>query len=131
MEEEDYSDIDDEINDDSDTDVFDDNSITMEDLLNTNSGEELIQYNQMYEHELDKPKRTNKNLTKYEKTLIIGLRSQQLANGAKPLVTVKKNTCDVSYIALLELNERKLPFIVKRKITNNNIEYWRLNDLNY
>jgi DNA-directed RNA polymerase I, II, and III subunit RPABC2 len=36
---------------------------------------------------------------------------------------------DVREIARLELEQKKLPFIVKRPLPNGTYEYWRLADL--
>ena len=69
-------------------------------------------------------------LTKYEKTRIIGERSEQLARGAVPLVdtTGFKHVRD---IALKELAERKLPFKIERPLPNGTVEVWRLSELIY
>ena len=67
-------------------------------------------------------------MTKYEKTKIIGIRAQQLASGAKPLIDVPPGITDVIDIAMIELNERKTPFILKRKVATK-FEYWKIQDL--
>ena len=74
---------------------------------------------------------TNKNLTKYEKTKIIGLRSQQIATGSPVFTDVPDWMTSSIDIATKELNERKIPFIVKRSIGNGKYEYWKLEDLVY
>ncbi|NPA23781.1 MAG: DNA-directed RNA polymerase subunit K [Crenarchaeota archaeon] len=63
-------------------------------------------------------------LTKYEIARIIAARAKQLAMGAKPLVDVSKlGTCDPIVIAIEELRQGKLPFIVSRKLpTGQRIE---------
>ncbi len=53
-------------------------------------------------------------LTKYEKAKIIGTRALQLSNGAQPMVKVD-GIIDVMDIAKKELEEYKLPFIIRRK----------------
>ena len=68
-------------------------------------------------------------LTKFEKTKIIGIRTKQLNNGAKPYISVDEKIIDNYIIASMELNEKKLPFIISRPIPNNNFEYWKLQDL--
>ena len=40
-----------------------------------------------------------------------------------------KNINDPIQIAKKELELRKLPFIIRRPISNNNYEYWKLSDL--
>ena len=68
-------------------------------------------------------------LTLYEKTKIIGLRANQLSQGGRPFVAVPEHMTDVREIARLELEQKKLPFIVKRHLPNGTYEYWRLADL--
>ncbi len=68
-------------------------------------------------------------LTKYEKTKIIGLRTKQINNGATPFVKVNSEIIDGEIIANMELEAKKIPYIIKRPISNNYFEYWRLEDL--
>ena len=68
-------------------------------------------------------------LTQFEKTKILGFRTNQLAQGARPFVTVPEHVTSVLEIARLELEQRRLPFIVKRPMPDGSFEYWRLSDL--
>jgi len=68
-------------------------------------------------------------LTIYEKASIIGLRSNQLSQGMRPFIPVPRHITDVRQIARLELEQKKIPFIVKRPLPNGTYEYWRLADL--
>jgi DNA-directed RNA polymerase I, II, and III subunit RPABC2 len=68
-------------------------------------------------------------LTKYEKTRIIGQRTKQLNNGSKPFVKVDDDIIDGYVIALKELEQKKIPFIVRRPLPNGGSEYWKLEDL--
>lgn len=68
-------------------------------------------------------------LSKYEKTKILGLRTKQINYGAKPFISVDEEVIDGYVIAERELMEKKIPFIIKRPISNNKFEYWRLEDL--
>jgi DNA-directed RNA polymerase I, II, and III subunit RPABC2 len=68
-------------------------------------------------------------LTQYERTKIIGMRANQLSQGARPYVTVPEYMTDVGEIARLELKERRLPFLVRRPMPDGSHEYWRLSDL--
>jgi DNA-directed RNA polymerase I, II, and III subunit RPABC2 len=67
-------------------------------------------------------------LTKYEKVRILGDRSRQLAQGAKPMI---KNTTGLSHkeVALLELKSRVIPLIIERPIPNVGVEKWKLSEL--
>jgi DNA-directed RNA polymerase subunit K/omega len=68
-------------------------------------------------------------LTKYEMTRIIGQRAKQLDSGAKAFVKVPPNIIDGYHIAQLEIEQKKIPFIIKRPLPNGGIEYWNVNDL--
>jgi DNA-directed RNA polymerase subunit K/omega len=69
-------------------------------------------------------------LTKYERTRILGERTKQLNSGATPFVKVEISVIDGYLIALKELEERVIPFIIKRPLPNGNgVEYWKLTDL--
>ena len=61
-------------------------------------------------------------LTKYEKARILGERAKQLNAGAKPFINLESSMIDGYLIAEKELQE-KIPFIIKRPITNGGCEY--------
>lgn len=67
-------------------------------------------------------------LTKYEKTKLLGLRVQQLNEGVQPLI--KPAIGDSNFlIAQKELQEKKMPFIIRRLTPNGRYEYWKVEDL--
>ena len=68
-------------------------------------------------------------LTKYEKTRILGQRAKQLNQGAQPMIAVDKKIIDGYLIAQLELQQKVLPFIIRRPLPGGKSEYWRLADL--
>jgi len=68
-------------------------------------------------------------LTKYEQARVLGQRAKQIECGAKPLVKVPENIIDSYIIAKLELEQKKIPFIIRRPIPNGSCEYWNLKDL--
>lgn len=69
-------------------------------------------------------------LSKYEKSRILGIRASQINNGAQILVKPKIKTFDGYLIAQQELEEGKIPFIIKRPLPmGGGCEYWKLNDL--
>ena len=84
-------------------------------------------FNSSYDEKKDKYI-TSKYLNKYEKTKVISERVQQLANNSKPLIANPENYTTIYDIALEELKQKKIPFIIKRPI-NNTYEYWKLEDL--
>jgi DNA-directed RNA polymerase subunit K/omega len=77
----------------------------------------------------DKNHTTYPFLTQYERTRILGMRANQLSQGAHPLVIVPSHVTDVREIARLELEQKALPYILKRPLPNGDYEYWRLADL--
>ena len=77
----------------------------------------------------DSNHRTYPFLTIFERTKIIGLRANQISKGSIPFIDVPKHITDVRDIARLELEQKRLPFIVKRPLPNGDFEYWRLSDL--
>jgi DNA-directed RNA polymerase I, II, and III subunit RPABC2 len=68
-------------------------------------------------------------LTKYEKTRILGQRAKQLNQGAQPMIPVDKKIIDGYLIAQLELQQKALPFIIRRPLPGGKSEYWRVSDL--
>lgn len=78
---------------------------------------------------IDQLHKTIPFLTKYEMTRVIGQRAKQLDQGAKSFVKVPLNVIDGYQIALLELEQKKMPFIIKRPYPNGGVEYWNVSDL--
>ena len=68
-------------------------------------------------------------LTKYEMTRVLGQRAKQLDSGAKAFVKIPLNVIDGYHIAKLELEQKKIPFIIKRPFPNGGVEYWNVSDL--
>jgi DNA-directed RNA polymerase I, II, and III subunit RPABC2 len=75
--------------------------------------------------------RTLPFLSKYERTRILGERAKQINDGATPFVKLDTSVIDGYLIALKELEERKLPFIIRRPLNNGGSEYWKLSDLEF
>ena len=68
-------------------------------------------------------------LTKYEKARILGERAKQINAGAKPFIKIEDALIDGYLIALRELEEKKIPFIIRRPLPHGGSEYWKLADL--
>ena len=68
-------------------------------------------------------------LTVFEQTKVLGFRTNQLAQGARPYIAVPDHVTECLDIAKLELEQRRLPFIIKRPMPDGKFEYWRLSDL--
>jgi DNA-directed RNA polymerase I, II, and III subunit RPABC2 len=68
-------------------------------------------------------------LSIFEKTKILGFRSNQLAQGARAYIVVPEHITNTLDIARMELEQRRLPYIIKRPMPDGTFEYWRLSDL--
>ena len=78
---------------------------------------------------IDPLHRTIPFLTKYEKARILGQRAKQIETGAKPFISVPENIIDGYVIAELELQQKRIPFIIRRPIPGGAFEYWNIRDL--
>ena len=69
-------------------------------------------------------------LTKYEKTLILGQRAQQILKGSNILVNIEnlKNRNPLE-IARFELSNGVIPFIIRRPLPNGQYEDWKVSEL--
>ena len=82
-----------------------------------------------YEHYDIKKNKSPNILNKYEKTQVIYERIQLIENGCEPFISNYESYNNNIYnIVLEELKQKKIPFIIKRNY-GNNIEYWKLEDL--
>jgi DNA-directed RNA polymerase I, II, and III subunit RPABC2 len=79
--------------------------------------------------ELDAYHRSQPFLSGFEKTKILGFRANQLSQGARPYIDVPEYVTSELEIARIELEQRRLPFILKRPMPDGTFEYWRLADL--
>ena len=69
-------------------------------------------------------------LTKYERARVLGQRTKQINKGSKPYITVPENIIDGHLIAQLELEQKRIPFIIRRPLPGGcGSEYWCLKDL--
>jgi len=73
-------------------------------------------------------------MTKYEKAKLIGVRIEQLARGAPPVVSLddvksKYGEINTRNIALLELETRKMPLKIQRKTNTGEIIQYKLEQL--
>jgi len=73
-------------------------------------------------------KTTRPYITKFERAKIIGVRAEQLAVGAIANISVPEYLTDVRKIAEMEFYEKKIPFMVRRKLPDGTFELFRLTD---
>jgi DNA-directed RNA polymerase I, II, and III subunit RPABC2 len=78
---------------------------------------------------IDDLHRTVPYLTKYEKARILGQRAKQINSGATVFVKVPEKVIDGYLIAELELQDKRVPFIIRRPMPNGGSEYWSIKDL--
>ena len=78
-------------------------------------------------HIIDDFHKTTPILSKFERARVIGQRAKQINLGATPFVETKHS--DSYLIACQELEEKKIPFIVRRPLPGGGSEYWKLKDL--
>ena len=67
-------------------------------------------------------------LTKYEMTLVLGIRAQQLSNGAPPMISTD-GMFNEKEIALKELYSHKMPLIIKRKKPGGSSEFCKVSEM--
>lgn len=83
---------------------------------------------------LKNPRTTLPYFTKYEQTALIGTRALQIAEGAKPVVSLDgiltSSPHFVWEVAEKEVHAKKLPFIIHRRFINGISEYWSATELN-
>lgn len=77
-----------------------------------------------------KDRKTTHFLTKYEKARILGTRALQISMNA-PVMVELEGESDPLRIAMKELKERKIPFIIRRYLPNKSYEDWHVNELIY
>ncbi len=77
----------------------------------------------------DKRHKSVPYLTIFEKTKMLGFRANQLAQGSKPFIAIPPHVTDVLEIASMELEQKRLPYILKRPMPDGSFEYVRLSDL--
>lgn len=79
------------------------------------------------------PRRTRGYYTKYEYTALVAMRAQQLAEGARPLVELTGlRTSDPLFVwnvAKREIEQRKLPFLVRRQLPDGTAEFWSTQEM--
>jgi DNA-directed RNA polymerase subunit K/omega len=68
-------------------------------------------------------------ITKYEKARIIGSRAEQINRGAPPTVHIEPDVIDGRVIAIIEFEQKQIPFIIARPMPSGGVEYWKISDL--
>jgi len=97
-----------------------------------NANAQFDDYNKVVAN-IQKPKISKPLMTKYEFNQIISLRTNQIALGSpifldQDKIKIKSNM-ELRLIAIEELKEGKLPYIIKRQLPNNKYECYRIKDM--
>jgi DNA-directed RNA polymerase I, II, and III subunit RPABC2 len=74
---------------------------------------------------------TSSFMTKYEKARVLGTRALQISKNAPLMIAPLPGECDPYKLAERELNERKIPFIIRRYLPDGTYEDWKLSELTY
>jgi len=129
--EEEFEDVDDELSEQEDIDEINEDIADADaDVDNYNLNSKVIySIEESYSNYYKKNKTTKSFMTKFEKAKILGIRSDMLASGAEPMIDIPENITNCYEIAKLELEQCKIPLIVRRYLPNNDIEDWKVNDL--
>lgn len=107
----------------NDADEYDISEVVVE----TGEDEDINNIMKDYKRKL-KSYKTNPALTKYEKCKVISERANQINHGSHIFIKNPELYNNAYDIAVQELNEKSIPFIIKRPY-GNTFEYWKLNDL--
>ncbi|XP_049852512.1 DNA-directed RNA polymerases I, II, and III subunit RPABC2-like [Schistocerca gregaria] len=67
-------------------------------------------------------------LTKYERARVLGARAAQISMNAPIMVELNGET-DPLQIAIKELNQKKIPLIIRRKLPDGSYEDWGVDEL--
>ena len=103
--------------------------------LDVFEAENTLKFNKKKQKEViihNKNRITRPILTKYEKTLILGTRAQQISGGSPILIDnvfLNNDTNTPLNIARIELKNNVLPFIIRRPLPNGTYEDWQLTEL--
>ena len=92
-------------------------------ILNFDNNEDI------YKKIKEDNKITSKNITKYEYAKIIGISAQQIETGRVPSIKLPPSLKNPIEIAEYELANKATPFIIKRKLPNNEFEYYTIEEL--
>ena len=96
-------------------------------VVEENDDQKMIEILRKY-NKHKKTYKTNPILTKYEKCRVLSERANQINHGSHIFIQNYERFSNAYDIAVQELNEKRIPFIIKRPY-GNTFEYWKLNDL--
>merc|ERR1712188_4953 len=80
------------------------------------------------ERERERERDTTRFMTKYERARVLGTRALQISMNA-PVLVETKNLSDPLQIAMKELREKKIPFVIRRYLPDGSYEDWGIDEL--
>ncbi|TKY51265.1 DNA-directed RNA polymerases II, IV and V subunit 6A [Spatholobus suberectus] len=92
------------------------------------AGDPLDTVDKDEEQPVERPRKTSKYMTKYERARILGTRALQISMNAPVMVELEGET-DPLEIAMKELRERKIPFTIRRYLPDGSYEDWGVDEL--
>ncbi|CAL1405036.1 unnamed protein product [Linum trigynum] len=102
------------------------------DLENENNedvtGEPIEAEDREDQEPVERPRKTSKFMTKYERARILGTRALQISMNAPVMVELEGET-DPLEIAMKELRQRKIPFTIRRYLPDGSYEDWGVDEL--
>jgi len=107
----------------NDEDEYDNNDVIVE----GNAGQNMIDILKKY-NKHKKTYKTSPILTKYERCRVLSERASQINCGAEIYLDNPESFSNAYDIAVQELNEKRIPYIIRRPY-GNYCEYWKLKDL--
>lgn len=72
---------------------------------------------------------TSPLMTRYERAKVLGLRTEQLARGAAPMLANWDAATPAAQLAREELRQRLTPFVVVRALPNGRKDFWKIGDM--
>ena len=115
---EDYEDVEEEAVEDLEEELGSEAETVNDDVILTDSSDFVENKNRV----------TSAYLNKYERTKVLGMRALQISLGSVPLIDIGETT-DAYEIALLELQQKKCPFVIRRYLPDNTYEDWKVSEL--
>jgi DNA-directed RNA polymerase I, II, and III subunit RPABC2 len=107
-------------------DVLDANGVKVGDELDGMNGVEEALVDS--EEARRKERITTPYLTKYERARVLGARALQISMNAPVMVDIQ-NMTDPYQIAVEELNQGKIPLIIRRRLPDGSYEDWNVDEL--
>ncbi|GAB4861830.1 DNA-directed RNA polymerases II, IV and V subunit 6A [Ancistrocladus abbreviatus] len=129
MADDDYNDVDMGYDDEPPEPEIEEGEEEENDNQNEDANEPLVEGEEKEEQEpKERPRKTSKYMTKYERARILGTRALQISMNAPVMVELEGET-DPLEIAMKELRERKIPFTIRRYLPDGSYEDWGVDEL--